>query len=327
MNILLAPMEGVIDHHMRELLTAQGGYHRCVTEFVRVTDQLLPGRVFRRLCPELVNGGRTRAGTPVVVQLLGGIPETMAANAQRVAAMGAPGIDINFGCPSKFVNRKAGGAVLLKEPQRIHDIVHAVRNAVTAEIPVTAKIRLGYDNTDLALDNAHAVQAAGADYITVHARTKVDGYKPPARWEWLARINEALTIPVIANGDINSVEDYQRCREISGCEHVMIGRGAIALPNLAHQIKHCQQGLSHAAMSWPEVHSLILSLAMAMQKDVESRYIVARIKQWLKMLKGQYPEAQHYFERVRVVESYTDMECLLRGEQCIKSDEALFPIG
>ncbi|MBI3771228.1 MAG: tRNA-dihydrouridine synthase [Gammaproteobacteria bacterium] len=318
MNILLAPMEGVIDHHMRELLTAQGGYHRCVTEFVRVTDQLLPGRVFRRLCPELANGGRTRAGTPVVVQLLGGIPEAMAANAQRAAAMGAPGIDINFGCPSKFVNRNAGGAVLLKEPQRIHDIVHAVRNAVAAEIPVTAKIRLGYDNTDLALDNAHAVQAAGADCITVHARTKTDGYKPPARWEWLACINEALTIPVIANGDINSVEDYQRCREISGCEHVMIGRGAIACPNLAHQIQSYQQNLPYAAMRWSEVHSLILSLATAMQENVESRYIVARIKQWLKMLKGQYPEAQRCFEWVRVVDNYADMECFLRGEQCLK---------
>jgi tRNA-dihydrouridine synthase C len=313
MNILLAPMEGVIDHHMRELLTAQGGYHRCVTEFVRVTDQLLPGRVFRRLCPELANGGRTRAGTPVVVQILGGIPEVMAANAQRVAAMGAPGIDINFGCPSKFVNRKAGGAVLLKEPQRIHDIVRAVRNAVVADIPVTAKIRLGYDNTDLALDNAYAVQDAGADYITVHARTKADGYKPPARWEWLARINEALTIPVIANGDINSVEDYQRCREISGCEHVMIGRGAIATPNLAHQIKSYQQGLPHTAMSWLQVHDLILSLATAMQENVESRFIVARIKQWLKMLKGQFPEAQRCFEQVRAVENFADMECLLRG--------------
>lgn len=319
MNILLAPMEGVIDHHMRELLTAQGGYHRCVTEFVRVTDQLLPGRVFRRLCPELANGGRTRAGTPVVVQILGGIPEVMAANAQRAVAMGAPGIDINFGCPSKFVNRKAGGAVLLKEPQRIHDIVRAVRNAVQADIPVMAKIRLGYDNTDLALDNAHAVQEAGADYITVHARTKVDGYKPPARWEWLARINEALTIPVIANGDINSVEDYQRCLEISGCEHVMIGRGAIACPNLAHQIHSYQRSLPHVAMHWVEVHGLILNLATAMQKDVESRYIAARIKQWLKMLKGQYPEAQRYFEQVRVVDNFADMECLLRGEQCFKS--------
>ena len=115
-------MEGVIDHTMRQLLTEQGGYDRCVTEFVRVTNQLLPERVFLRYCQELASGGKTKSGTPVYVQLLGGQPSVMAENGQRVAEMGAPGIDINFGCPAKMVNRNDGGSVILREPERVFAI-------------------------------------------------------------------------------------------------------------------------------------------------------------------------------------------------------------
>lgn len=311
MNILLAPMEGVLDHCMRETLTSVGGYHLCMTEFVRVTDQLLPVRVFRRLCPELDNGGSTRAGTPVVVQLLGSIPEVMAANACRAVELGAPGIDINFGCPSRFVNRNAGGAILLKEPRRIHDVVHAVRSAVAADIPVSAKIRLGYENTDLALENARAVQEAGADFITVHARTRSDGFEAPARWEWLARINEAITIPVVANGDINSVEDYDRCREVSGCADVMIGRGALARPDLARQIRRHQEGVACTALSWAEVYVLLQETVKAMQDSFHGRYIAARLKQWLVHLKLEYREAHYCFEHIRGFSCYTEMEGLL----------------
>ena len=105
MRLYLAPMEGVIDHTMRDLFTRQGGVDRCVTEFVRINNSLLPPRVFYRMCPELRSGGKTPSGTPVHVQLLGGQPEPMADNAARAVELGAPGIDINFGCPAKTVNR------------------------------------------------------------------------------------------------------------------------------------------------------------------------------------------------------------------------------
>lgn len=300
-NIHLAPMEGVLDHHMRALLTGVGGYSHCVTEFIRVIDRLLPARVFYRYCPELHHGGRTTAGTPVVVQLLGGIADVVAMNAERAASLGALGIDINFGCPSRFVNRKAGGAVLLKEPDRVHEITRAVRKAVPAHIPVSAKIRLGYENTDLALDNALAVQGAGASYITVHARTKADGYKHPARWEWLARIDAALTIPVIANGDINSIDDYLRCREISGCGDVMIGRGALAHPGLARQIMALQQNSDTTSIHWRDIVALLLELSTTLKQSDTSkgRYITARLKQWLAYLKRHYHEAQQSFEAIR----------------------------
>ena len=105
MRIFLAPMEGVVDYTMRDMLTRLGGFDRCVTEFVRITEQKLPARVFYRYCPELHTGGKTPAGTPVYVQLLGGDPDYMALNARTAERVGAPGIDLNFGCPAKTVNR------------------------------------------------------------------------------------------------------------------------------------------------------------------------------------------------------------------------------
>ena len=131
---------------MRDILTRVGGYERCVTEFVRVSSTVLPPKVFYRLCPELRNEGRTQAGTPVYVQLLGSDPELMAANARVVAQLGAPGIDLNFGCPAKTVNKSRGGATLLRTPAAIYEVCKAVRDATPPDIPVTAKVRLGFDD-------------------------------------------------------------------------------------------------------------------------------------------------------------------------------------
>ncbi len=308
MKIMLAPMEGVVDSRMRGMLTKIGGYQSCVSEFIRVTDRVLPVKVFHRLSPELNDGGMTPVGTPVIIQLLGGNPEMMAANANKAVELGAPGIDINFGCPSRLVNRKQCGAALLKNPADLHDIVKAVRRAVVPHIPVSAKLRLGYDNTDLAVDNALAVQEAGGDFITVHARTRADGYNFPARWEWLARINESTSISVVANGDINSVEDYLRCRQISGCDDVMIGRGAIAVPDLAKQIKCQQQDVVYAPMVWGEVCHLLFQMGISMEEDVQDKHIGMRIKQWLVYLKRDYIEAQHCFNRIRKMSGFAEMK-------------------
>ncbi len=312
MKILLAPMEGVVDWYMRDLLTGIGGYDACVTEFVRVVDRCLPEKVYRRLCPELATAAKTAAGTPVVIQLLGGDAQAMAQNAARAAALGAAGIDINFGCPSKVVNRNDGGAVLLKAPDRLHAIVAAVRAAVPEAIPVSAKIRLGFDHSDNALAIAQAVEAAGASYIVVHARTRADGYKAPARWPLLRPIREALAIPVVANGDINSVADYCRCLEESGCEDVMVGRGAVARPDLARQIRHHQRAEPCQPMPWAEVAGRVVTLAVQMGQEIEEKLVLGRVKQWLVMLKRVYPQAQRCFDEGRRSADLEEMKCLLR---------------
>jgi tRNA-dihydrouridine synthase C len=181
-------MEGVVDAVMREQLTAIGGYERCVTEFVRVSQTVLPKRVFFRYAPELRQGGLTPSGTPVYLQLLGSDPELMAANATRAATLGAPGIDLNFGCPAKTVNRSQGGAVLLRSPQLIRSICEQVRDSVPEHTPVTAKIRLGYDSDEQFEEILDALSGVALSEITIHARTKRQGYRPPAptptTWRW-----------------------------------------------------------------------------------------------------------------------------------------------
>src|SRR6218665_2462023 len=146
MAILLAPMEGVLDFVLRDILTRVGGIDRCVSEFIRVTNTLLPDRAFIRIVPELLNGGRTFAGTPVRAQLLGSDPNCLAENAAKLAALGPDGIDLNFGCPAKVVNRHGGGAALLEVPELLTQIVGAVRRAVPAHMPVSAKMRLGFND-------------------------------------------------------------------------------------------------------------------------------------------------------------------------------------
>ena len=136
-RLLLAPMEGLLDFVLRDMLTRAGAIERCVCEFIRVTDTLLPERVFHRIVPELRDGARTPAGVPVRAQLLGSDPACLADNAARLAGLGPAGIDLNFGCPAKVVNRHGGGAALLDQPELMWRIVSAVRRAVP---PIPASI-------------------------------------------------------------------------------------------------------------------------------------------------------------------------------------------
>lgn len=308
MKIVLAPMEGVVDHLMRDMLTRVGGFDLCVTEFVRVVDQLLPSRVFHRICPELRHGGKTPSGVPVRVQLLGQEPEWLARNAIRAVELGSSGVDLNFGCPAKTVNKRKGGAVLLRETQTLFNIVSAVRKAVPKEHKVTAKIRLGFEDKSLALENAMAIEAAGADLLAVHARTKVEGYKPPAYWDWIAKIRDVISIPVIANGEIWSQQDAINCQTQSNCQDIMLGRGALAMPNLAQVIKHNQP-----PMSWDEVKTLLIHYSGYELYGDKGKYYPNRIKQWFGYLKMQYAQADDVFKQIRTLR---DPEAIVK---CLRS--------
>jgi len=301
---MLAPMEGVVDYPMRKLLTglesnvACGGYARCVTEFVRVTDVRLPERVFLRYCPELAEGGRTQSGVPVFIQLLGSDQQAMAANANRAAQLGAPGVDLNFGCPAKTVNRSNGGSILLREPQRVASIVRAVRDAVPAEIPVTAKIRLGYESPDAVQEIAGCIANAGATELCVHARTKANGYKPPAFWSLVDAVTRAVTIPVTINGEIWSVADALRARHQSGCVRVMLGRGALSCPDLAVQISACDVGADIRPKPWS---SIVLEVAKQFERSDRNnvRHVGNRTKQWLAYLRREYVGADALFKAIK----------------------------
>ncbi len=301
--ILLAPMEGLLDFVLRDILTRLGGIDRCVSEFIRITDQLLPERVFTRIVPELYNGGRTFAGVPVRAQLLGSDPVCMAENAARLASLGPAGIDLNFGCPANIVNRHGGGAALLKEPETIYAIVRAVRRAVPAHMPVSAKMRLGY------LDDSHAEQCAlaisegGADELVVHARTKAQGYRPPAYWERIADVRSAVSIPVVANGEIWNVEDARRCREVSGCNMLMIGRGAVADPGLGLAIKASSCNLPAGAVTWAQLLPLVSGFWDIVTTRLDSKAQAGRLKQWLNFLRRRFPEAETAYQSLKTIDN------------------------
>lgn len=302
--IQLAPMEGVLDWVLRELLSEVGGVDRMVTEFVRVTERLQPDHVFHKYCPELRTGGRTRKGTPVFVQLLGGQPGPMGENAARVVELGAPGVDLNFGCPAKTVNRHDGGAALLQHPRRLYDVTHAVRAAVPKHIPVTAKVRLGFDHKEFHREIAQAVEEAGAAHIVVHARTKKEMYTPPAHWAYIASMREGRTLPFLANGEIWSTEDYDRCTAASGVPRVALGRGLVRRPTLAREIRG-----ETVEFDRLEFLSRFFEASLSYRGE---QYAVARLKQVLRYWSVVDASALMWFTRAKVMERAAQASDLLR---------------
>ena len=303
---LLAPMEGLTDPLMRQILTQIATdlgrpYDWSVSEFIRVTQHVLPAHVFYKYVPELHHNAKTESGTPIHVQLLGSEAQLMAENAAYACELGAPAIDINFGCPAKTVNNHRGGSVLLDEPGVMYDIISAVRRAVPAHIPVSAKIRLGYTDTSRMDDIRGAIASSGADWLTIHARTKTQGYKPPAYWDKIQNFN-SLDIPVIANGEIWTTEQAQNCMAQAGTRHLMLGRGAVTRPDLIANIDNEVVGVdnenpANKTLLWQDlIAHQIKFLEGAAKSDV---VLVGRYKQWLGMLTKGYSEAQIVWESVK----------------------------
>jgi tRNA-dihydrouridine synthase C len=288
--VVLAPMEGVTDAPMRDLLSELGGFTFCVAEFLRIS-QAVPGkRAFQKHVPELTQGGRTATGLPVQVQLLGGDPDLLAQAALGFIGAGARAVDLNFGCPARTVNRHDGGATLLRYPDRIHAIVAAVRAAVPAALPVSAKLRLGWDTIHAIHGNAERAAEGGADWITVHARTKSQGYRPPAYWKSVGEVRNRLRIPVVANGEIWALDDLRRCRDETGCQHFMLGRGALADPSLGRQAAR-ELGIPDTGLLPPFARTPAECLPLISRyvelcsaSGLRPAYSLARVKQWLRMI-------------------------------------------
>ncbi len=302
---LLAPMEGLTDPLMRQILTQIAAdlgrpYDWSVSEFIRVTQHVLPAHVFYRYVPELHHDAKTASGTPIHIQLLGSEAQLMAENAAYACELGAPAIDINFGCPAKTVNSHRGGSVLLDEPEVMYEIISAVRQAVPSHIPVSAKIRLGYTDTSRIDDIKGAIAASGADWLTIHARTKTQGYKPPAYWEKIQGFN-TLDIPVIANGEIWNSEQAQQCIMQSGTNHLMLGRGAVTRPDLVAKVDRADlaedKAVEKPSLLWQDlITHQIKFLEGEAKNDI---VLVGRYKQWLGMLSKGYDEAQTLWHGIK----------------------------
>jgi len=322
-------MEGLLDFVLRDVLTRVGGVDRCVSEFIRVSGSILPDRVFLGYMPELLNGSKTLAGVPVRAQLLGSDPDYMAANAANLARLNPEGIDLNFGCPAKTVNRHGGGASMLQDPESIAKLVATVRQAVPAHLPVSAKMRMGFNDKSLMCECALAMVENGACELVVHARTKVEGYRPPAYWELIPDIKAVVKVPVVANGEIWTVQEALRCREQSGCDDLMLGRGSVADPGLALALRAAMaQGTPPSeavpaeiapAVPWAAMLPHLQRFWWLVCRDLTPNQRAGRLKQWLNLMRRRYPEAEVAFQSVRVltqqslVADWLEQECARYG--------------
>lgn len=225
----LAPMEGVGDRCFRKAMASIGGFDEAVRDFLRVPTNAHVKSLAKEYDAEELSP------VPLAAQIMGSDCALMAAMAQELVLRGAKRIDINCGCPSNTVTGRGAGSSLLKDPSILHEVAKAVVQAVS--IPVTLKMRSGYEDTSLFQENLMAVQESGVRYVTLHPRTKVDGYGPPARWDLIAYAKELLHIPVVGNGDILTVEDACNMVRQTRCDGLMIGRGSIINPFIFQQIK------------------------------------------------------------------------------------------
>lgn len=298
-RLALAPMEGVSDPVARHLLSSLGGMDLCVTEFVRVTHQPLSSKRLLQACPELQKSGRTDSGTPVLVQLLGSDCDAMAETAVRAINLGAPGIDLNFGCPARRVNGNDGGAAILRTPYRIEAVVQAVRNVVPRDRPVSAKIRLGWDNPSEVLDIVGAAESGGAAFITIHGRTKTQLYRPSADWRSIGMAQNSVRVPVIANGDLFSPEDIHRCHEQSGCSAFMLGRGAFMTPNLFRWIRGMDTTPWSPFRSSELLRQFAVEMRLRRKLRTPDRAILARLKQWTRYLSEKNEVMQNCFNELK----------------------------
>lgn len=312
-RLILAPMDGLLDNVLRDVLTRIDGYSHCVTEFARVTGTLLPAHFFTRISPELLCGGRTEAGVPVRVQMLGSDPVLMADNAAVLARLSPPGIDLNFGCPSPTVNSHRGGAALLDEPELLYAIAAAMRQRIPRSIPFTAKMRLGFSDCGRARECAQALEAGGIEELVVHARTRQQLYRPPAHWGEILPLIEAVKIPIVANGEVWTVEDWQRCRDESGCTDVMLARGAVSDPFLARRICAFARGEQSPtrAQEWVELLPLLARFWLAVSAKLEPQHRPGRLKQWLILLDRSFPQARLLCAEVRPLREADEVEAVL----------------
>jgi tRNA-dihydrouridine synthase C len=287
--LVLAPMEGMMDAPMRALIADLGGFDFGVSEFIRVGQDVVRVEQILRDIPDLNGPVFGSAKLPLQLQLLGDSAELMAASAIEACIAGARAIDINFGCPAPTILRHSGGAALLKTPCAITEIVSRVRKSLPVSVPVSAKIRLGWESPSEVDAIASAVEQGGANWITIHARTKLEGYKPGVHWDAVARVKSRLSIPVVANGDLFTAEDVIRCAAETGCFHFMIGRGILKNPFLAHDIR-ASRSLLALRSDIPD--SLADRLRFAIQryallnegKAANSGFVPNRVKHWVRMV-------------------------------------------
>ncbi len=304
-RIFLAPMEGLLDFELRQILCSVSTYDAIFTPFVRISNNVLPDYVYTKMAPELLMDAKNRP--KLIVQLLGSHAKLLAENAFNLSQLSPDGIDLNFGCPSPTVNRHGGGAELLKNPDLIFEICQQVRRSVPQNISVSAKIRLGIENTKSALLCSQAVISADLNFLTIHARTKMEMYQKIIHYDVIAEIAEKFAdFPIIANGEIWSLEDAKNCQNIAKTPHLMLGRGAVSNPLLICDIKNLQNFDAENKNAWQKIVDLLSLYAFKVRKRLNSQQTAGRIKLWLKYLSKNFYQAADLYQQIMQIKYFED---------------------
>ena len=275
--LVLSPMAGVTDISFRRLLKARGGIGLTVSEFISVEGLTRNNPKSKRQMRFYENE------RPFAVQIFGGQPERMRMAAELAEEVGADILDVNCGCPAPKVVKHGGGSGLLKDHPRLETILSEIKKAIT--IPMTVKIRAGYyDHAINAVETAKLAADCGAEHIALHGRTKEQGYRGLANWDLVKQIKEVVSVPVSGSGDVNTIEQaFDRFRE-TGCDGVLIGRGAMANPWIFRQIEDAMLGREQFQPTLEDKRALLLEYFDMLREDMPQLAAIGRMKQ----LAGQF---------------------------------------
>ena len=275
--LVLSPMAGVTDISFRRLLKARGGIGLTVSEFISVEGLTRNNPKSKRQMRFYENE------RPFAVQIFGGQPERMRMAAEMAEEVGADILDVNCGCPAPKVVKHGGGSGLLRDLPRLQTILQEIKRTIT--IPLTIKIRAGYsDSTINAFETAKLAEDCGVEHIALHGRTKEQGYRGLANWDLVKHIKEVVKVPVSGSGDITSIDQaFKRFRE-TGCDGVLIGRGAMANPWIFRQIEDAMHGREPFQPTLEDKRALLLEYFEMLQQDMPQLAAIGRMKQ----LAGQF---------------------------------------
>lgn len=300
----LAPMAGVGDHAMRTLCKEFGaGY--VIGEMASAKGFTMNDKKTARLLSV------TEPERPMAIQIFGDDPLVMAKAAYSALAFSPDIIDINMGCPAPKVAGNGGGSALMKNPPLAGEIVKAVSSAV--DIPVTVKFRKGWDEKSVnAVEFAKIMEQSGAAAVTVHGRTKAQMYAPPIDWDIIRQVKEAVSIPVIANGDVTDVESAHAIYKETGADYILIGRAACGAPWLFQQIE--QSFSNDSPPIEPTLYERLAIMMSHIEQLCEDKGERVGMKEARKhcawYMKGQRGAA-HYRKEMGALETMKDLECLV----------------
>ena len=275
--LVLSPMAGVTDISFRRLVKQRGGVGLTVSEFISVEGLTRNNPKSKRQMRFYENE------RPFAVQVFGGQPERMRMAAEMAEEVGADILDVNCGCPAPKVVKHGGGSGLLRDLPRLETILKEIKKAIT--IPLTIKIRAGYSDSAInAIETAKLAEDCGAEHIALHGRTKEQGYRGLANWDLVKQIKQVVSVPVSGSGDVNTIQQaFDRFGE-TGCDGVLIGRGAMANPWIFRQIDDVMHGHEPFQPTLEDKRALLLEYFDMLREDMPQMAAIGRMKQ----LAGQF---------------------------------------